>query len=140
MNKLFILLFTLVLLFASGCNANTNVMSAVTSDITSYNAISEKFCIKNDQGEVIITNVDVIGVAHFSDKNTEYGVIIYFNENGTEKFYEMTKRNIGKTSFIYVGGQLVQAPLIVEEIDEGSTILRCSDKETEDELFNLLTK
>ena len=140
MKKLAILFIISVLIFLAGCGSNAGTLPPATSNMPVLDAVSGDFCIKNDQGEVIITSVDVIGVDRFSDEHTEYGVIIYFNENGTEKFYEMTKRNIGKTSFIYVGGQLVQAPLIVEEIDEGSTILRCSDKETEDELFNLLTK
>lgn len=139
MNKLFILLFTLVLLFASGCNSNTNVMSAVTSDITSYNAISEKFCIKNDQGEIVITSEDVFSVDRFSDEFTEYGVIIKFNEQGAEKFSEMTGNNVGKTIFIYVGNTIIMAPTVEAKNEGGSTILNCADKSAEDKLFNQLT-
>lgn len=139
MKRLAILLLISVLIFLAGCGSNAGTLPPATSNVPVLDAVSDDFCIKNDQGEIVITSEDVFSVDRFSDEFTEYGVIIKFNEQGAEKFSEMTGNNVGKTIFIYVGNTIIMAPTVEAKNEDGSTILNCADKSAEDKLFNQLT-
>ncbi len=139
MKRLAILLLISVLIFLAGCGSNAGTLPPATSNMPVLDAVSDDFCIKNDQGEIVITSEDVFSVDRFSDEFTEYGVIIKFNEQGAEKFSEMTGNNVGKTIFIYVGNTIIMAPTVEAKNEDGSTILNCADKSAEDKLFNQLT-
>jgi len=50
-------------------------------------------------------------------------VQIQFDQKGSELFYELTKKNIGKQIAIFVGGELVSAPTVQSEIAGGTAII-----------------
>lgn len=50
-------------------------------------------------------------------------VQIQFDEKGGQLFQELTKRNIGKSIAIFVGGELVSAPTVQAEIAGGNAVI-----------------
>ncbi len=50
-------------------------------------------------------------------------VQIQFDEKGGELFQELTKRNIGKPIAIFVGGEMVSAPTVQNEIIGGTAVI-----------------
>lgn len=58
------------------------------------------------------------------DQTTNVPVVqIAFDDEGGKIFQELTKRNVGKRIAIFVGGQLVSAPTVQEEISGGSAVI-----------------
>lgn len=58
------------------------------------------------------------------DPNTNIPVVqISFDEEGGRLFQELTKANIGKPIAIFVGGELVSAPTVQNEITGGTAII-----------------
>lgn len=58
------------------------------------------------------------------DPTTNFPVVsIQFDEEGGKIFQELTKKNVGKRIAIFVGGQLISAPVVQEEIIGGSAII-----------------
>lgn len=47
-------------------------------------------------------------------------VVVQFNREGAEKFQKLTKKLVGKPMAIFVGGKLISAPIIQEEIAGGA--------------------
>ncbi len=59
-----------------------------------------------------------------ADPATNIPVVqIIFDEEGGKMFQELTKRNIGKQIAIFVGGELVSAPTVQNEISGGSAVI-----------------
>lgn len=50
-------------------------------------------------------------------------VQINFNEEGAELFQQLTKNNIGKRIAIFVGGELISAPNVQQEISGGTAVI-----------------
>src|SRR3989344_5530598 len=50
-------------------------------------------------------------------------VEIQFDSEGAKLFQELTRKNIGKSIAIFVGGQLISAPIVQEEISGGTAII-----------------
>lgn len=50
-------------------------------------------------------------------------VVISFNDEGKEKFAELTKNNIGKQVAIYLDGNVISAPTIQQEIPDGQATI-----------------
>ena len=50
-------------------------------------------------------------------------VQIMFDDEGGQIFQELTKRNVGKRIAIFVGGELVSAPVVQQEITGGTAII-----------------
>lgn len=58
------------------------------------------------------------------DPTTNFPVVgIQFDEEGGKIFQELSRRNVGKRIAIFVGGQLISAPVVQEEIIGGSAII-----------------
>lgn len=58
------------------------------------------------------------------DPTTNIPVVqILFDQEGATLFQELTKNNIGKQLAIFVGGQLVSAPTVQQEISGGSAVI-----------------
>ncbi|MDD3897185.1 MAG: protein translocase subunit SecD [Candidatus Peribacteraceae bacterium] len=58
------------------------------------------------------------------DQQTNLPVVqITFDDEGGRMFQELTKQNIGKRIAIFVGGQLISAPTVQNEISGGSAII-----------------
>jgi len=52
-------------------------------------------------------------------QNSDPLISLKLNPEGTEDFKEITKRNIGKTITLFLGGQLVSSPNVEHEIENG---------------------
>lgn len=50
-------------------------------------------------------------------------VVISFNDEGKEKFAQLTKNNIGKQVAIYLDGNVISAPTIQQEIPDGQATI-----------------
>ncbi len=73
-----------------------------------------------------------------SDNTTRIPVVqILFDEEGARLFQELTKKNINKPIAIFVGGELVSAPTVQQEIAGGTAIITGS--RTFEEANNLAT-
>ncbi len=48
---------------------------------------------------------------------------LQFNDEGTKKFAEITKRNVGKPLVIFLDNDVLQAPVVQQEILDGSPII-----------------
>lgn len=58
------------------------------------------------------------------DPVTSFPIVqISFNDEGGKLFQELTKRNIDKRIAIFVGGQLISAPVVQQEITGGTAII-----------------
>ena len=58
-----------------------------------------------------------------SDSSTSYAIGLKFNESGTKKFSDTTTNNVGKTTYIYVGGTRLMSPKINSAITNGQAII-----------------
>jgi len=62
------------------------------------------------------------------DPTTNIPVVeIQFDSEGAELFQELTRNNIGRSIAIFVGGQLISAPVVQEEIAGGTAIITGSN-------------
>lgn len=58
------------------------------------------------------------------DPTTNFPVVqILFDAEGGKMFQELTKNNVGKRIAIFVGGELVSAPVVQQEIAGGSAVI-----------------
>ena len=55
--------------------------------------------------------------------NGDYAIGLKFNTEGAKKFGEITSANVGKKTYIYVGGQKIMEPSINAAITNGSAII-----------------
>lgn len=70
------------------------------------------------------------------DPTTSIPVVqIVFDEEGGKLFQELTKRNIGKRIAIFVGGELVSAPTVQNEISGGTAVITGSTNVQEAQLL-----
>lgn len=70
------------------------------------------------------------------DPTTNLPVVqIIFDEEGGKLFQELTKRNIGKPIAIFVGGELVSAPMVQTEISGGTAVITGSQNLAEARLL-----
>lgn len=58
-----------------------------------------------------------------NSQNTGPEVSLQFNAEGTKKFAEITKRNVGKQLVIYLDEQILSAPVVQQEIVDGSPVI-----------------
>ena len=118
---------------------SVNSMAEVSAenDDASYEKIEPaKFTIRNEAGDILLDGADVESAEAqtYTSVVTEYVVIIKFTEEGSQKFYEVTKQAAEDraTLPIYLGDELVIAPLVSEPVSGGQYYFR-------DELFGRCT-
>lgn len=75
--------------------------------------------------EIALTEHDIkSSKAVFNSNPGEKSLRIIFNENGTTRFAELTKRSIGKPVGFFIDGQLICVGLVMSVINDGKVILR----------------
>lgn len=80
---------------------------------------------QDENGDTVLEGSDIAdaqGVARSAQttNQTEYVVELKLTEEGTEKFAEATKNNIGKQIAIVYNGETVSAPVVQSEITDGN--------------------
>lgn len=58
-----------------------------------------------------------------TDDSGNYAIGLKFNSAGATKFSEITSANVGKSTYIYVGGTKIMAPKINSAITNGSAVI-----------------
>ncbi len=58
-----------------------------------------------------------------SGGNYEYGVVIEFDAEGTQKFYELTSAQQGNSIYIFINDELFSAPIVNSAISNGNVFI-----------------
>lgn len=79
---------------------------------------------KDADGKVLLTGSDVAKAeAQPDQENGQYCVSLTFSKEGTTKFADATKANIGKAISIYMDDKLVSSPTVQSEITSGAAVI-----------------
>ena len=155
MKKLTVVLLALILIISfSGCTVNKIIQnnSSISSPVTEnsepngteqpivndeiyYEGNVSKYAsivFKNEAGELLLHAGDLSKVYAKRTEGEGYVLELEFTPDGTEKFAKATKENIGKTLSIYIDGELVMSPTIVDEITDGKTVISNGFKSKEE--------
>ncbi len=93
---------------------------------------------QNDD-KIVVTGLDISRVnVYFDEIQREYVVMIEFNEDGTKKFAEATKRLVGEKISIRLDDECIMAPTVSSEIFDGQTVI--TGAFTADEAYELAGK
>lgn len=98
------------------------------SDETDFNpqkAIAElgetaKLTFRDESGNILVEGKDVTkSIVEKNSQTSQYEVSLTFNDEGTTKFAEATKNNVGKKIGIYMDDTLIKAPVVEDAIYSG---------------------
>lgn len=79
---------------------------------------------KSDTAEAVIIGSEHLETAYVTtDDNSAYAVGLKFNDEGTKVFSDMTSANVGKSTYIYINGELYTTVNINSAITNGSAII-----------------
>src|SRR6185369_11955950 len=67
--------------------------------------------------------------ASFENGTDNFQIDLEFDSKGAGLLADITRRNIGKTIGIYLGGQLVSQPVVKEEIAKGMAVVTVTDQD-----------
>ncbi len=95
----------------------------------------------NPNAEALIVGSKHLETAYVTnDENAQFAVGLKFNEAGTKAFSDMTSANVGKTSYIYINGELYTKVTINSAITNGSAVITNSGGYTYDEAKDFATR
>ena len=78
----------------------------------------------SDTAEAVIIGSEHLETAYVTtDDNSAYAVGLKFNDEGTKVFSDMTSANVGKSTYIYINGELYTTVNINSAITNGSAII-----------------
>lgn len=79
---------------------------------------------ESESAEAIIIGSKHLETAYVTtDDNSAYAVGLKFNDEGTKVFSDMTSNNVGKSTYIYINGELYTTVTINSAITTGSAII-----------------
>lgn len=79
---------------------------------------------ESDTAEAVIIGSEHLETAYVTtDDNSAYAVGLKFNDEGTKVFSDMTSANVGKSTYIYINGELYTTVNINSAITNGSAII-----------------
>ena len=79
---------------------------------------------ESDTAEAVIIGSEHLETAYVTtDDNSAYAVGLKFNDEGTKVFSDMTSANVGKSTYIYINGELYTTVKINSAITNGSAII-----------------
>ena len=79
---------------------------------------------ESDTAEAVIIGSEHLETAYVTtDDNGKYAVGLKFNDEGTKVFSDMTSANVGKSTYIYINGELYTTVNINSAITNGSAII-----------------
>lgn len=93
-----------------------------------------------EDGEAVLTGehiTDVYASYQQGSEGFEYGVVVNFNAEGSQLFYNLTSENVGGTIYIYSNDQIISAPTVNSAIAGGSTFISGSSTYEDAEAFAL---
>ncbi|MDV4152226.1 protein translocase subunit SecD [Clostridium sp. AL.422] len=78
---------------------------------------------KDSDGNVVLTGKDVKEATAVLDETSSPVVSLELNDEGQEKFAEVTANNIGKTISIYMDDEVVSSPVVQSAITNGKAVI-----------------
>jgi len=79
---------------------------------------------ESEAAEAVIIGSEHLETAYVTtDDNSAYAVGLKFNDEGTKVFSDMTSANVGKSTYIYINGELYTTVSINSAITNGSAII-----------------
>lgn len=78
---------------------------------------------RDSDGNVLLTGKDVKEATAVLDSTSSPVVSLEFNDEGKEKFAEVTADNIGKAISIYMDDELVSSPTVQSAITDGKAVI-----------------
>ncbi|MBE6052459.1 MAG: protein translocase subunit SecF [Clostridium sartagoforme] len=78
---------------------------------------------KDSEGNVVLTGKDVKDATAILDETSRPVVSLELNEEGQQKFAEVTANNIGKTISIYMDDEEVSSPTVQNTISDGKAVI-----------------
>ena len=79
---------------------------------------------ESEAAEAVIIGSEHLETAYVTtDDNSAYAVGLKFNDEGTKVFSDMTSANVGKSTYIYINGELYTTVNINSAITNGSAII-----------------
>ncbi|MFC2084762.1 hypothetical protein ACFLS9_06875 [Bacteroidota bacterium] len=136
------LIFLLLFVFLIACSEKKDTQKFVLLEFRiaeTESTDSQTKMIVTDWGEVYylrkeveITNKDVKS-AEVKNMNDRTVILLTFNEEGKQKFADLTANNIGKKIGMLLDGKLVSAPVVNDTIKEGRAIISYNFNEEEAE-------
>lgn len=78
---------------------------------------------KDSDGNILLTGKDVKEATAVLDSTSSPVVSLEFNDDGKEKFAEVTANNIGKVISIYMDDELVSSPVVQSAITDGKAVI-----------------
>lgn len=99
-------------------DTNTDVIY-FESSISKYASIE----FKDEKGNVLLTASDVSKVYAKQIETEGYTIQLDFTPDGTKKFENATRNNLGKKIAIYIDDELIIEPVVVTAITDGKVII-----------------
>lgn len=78
---------------------------------------------RDSDGNVLLTGKDVKEATAVLDSTSSPVVSLEFNDDGKEKFAEVTANNIGNAISIYMDDELVSSPVVQSAITDGKAVI-----------------
>ncbi|MBX6350616.1 MAG: protein translocase subunit SecD [Clostridia bacterium] len=88
-----------------------------------YPDTSSEDATPGSAGKVFLTGADLVKAQPAYDPQQGYVVQLTFNDAGAKAMDEFTKTHVGQLMPIYLDGQLLQAPVVREEIPNGQGVI-----------------
>ena len=96
---------------------------------------------ESDTAEAVIIGSEHLETAYVTtDDNSAYAVGLKFNDEGTKVFSDMTSANVGKSTYIYINGELYTTVNINSAITNGSAIITSQKGYTFEEAKDFATR
>lgn len=77
----------------------------------------------NPEGQVVMTGNDLKDAKENIQQNNQYVVAIQFNDEGKQKFAQLTTENVGRQIAIALDGKVLTAPVVNEPITGGQAVI-----------------
>lgn len=125
--------------FTVGCGVQDSEVVKHISDIPSSAADSSRFTVSDSHGNVIVTEDNLILVE--KDYSSEvYGLILEFDDSGTEAVKKATEENIGGYLSVCCDGVLLSKPTVHDAITDGRLMITGFETAQElSEAFNMIS-
>lgn len=83
-----------------------------------------------------LSSSNITSVSYQISPDSTYSIFIKLNDSETKKFWEITKKNIGKLLYIFKNNERIQSAVIKTEIRNGRIAI--NDLSTADELIKYI--
>ena len=106
----------------------TNSADVSNANDATVDLSEDGFAIVTENNKIVLNGSFISYADVFENSVDGYvGVLLQLTSDGKTIFAKATKDNIGKTLKIYVGGNLMAAPTVNQEISDGQVLITCAN-------------